>query len=77
MKIPDTVIDNVDYVVYKDNSPAPRQTTCLDCHCCMTWAAQRKQFGRAIKKFGFTVDEAKTLMPRCQKCLTSKLKGEK
>jgi len=35
----------------------------------MTWDQQRRQFGRLMQK-GFTVDEAKAALPRCQKCLT-------
>jgi hypothetical protein len=35
----------------------------------LTWAEQRRQYGRAIRR-GLTPDEAKRLMPRCQKCLT-------
>jgi hypothetical protein len=38
----------------------------------VTWAEQRKQYGRAIRH-GLTPDEAKALMPRCQKCLTKAL----
>jgi hypothetical protein len=47
---------------------------CLDCKLPkLTWADQRGQFGRAIRH-GLTADEAKALMPRCQKCLTMVLK---
>jgi hypothetical protein len=42
---------------------------CLDCGYAITWETQRRQYGRAIRR-GLTPDEAKQLMPRCQKCLT-------
>jgi hypothetical protein len=42
---------------------------CKDCKYAMTWASQRQQFGRLVKR-GFSVDDTKQLMPRCQKCLT-------
>ena len=45
---------------------------CQGCGYRITWADQRRQFGRAIRH-GLTADEAKALMPRCQKCLTEKL----
>jgi hypothetical protein len=51
-----------------------RMIKCIDCKMPkLTWADQRRQFGRAIRR-GLTVDEAKALMPRCQKCLTQALK---
>jgi hypothetical protein len=47
--------------------------TLIKCIACglpkMTWADQRRQYGRAIRK-GLTPDEAKRIMPRCQKCMT-------
>ena len=48
-------------------------TRCLCCGGSITWEMQRRQYGRAIKTYGLTPDEAKTLMPRCGTCLTSLL----
>jgi hypothetical protein len=45
---------------------------CLDCHNPMTWTSQPEQVARLVKR-GFTADEAKQLMPRCQKCVTELL----
>ena len=42
---------------------------CLRCNQQMTWAEQRRQFGRLIR-YGWTPEEAKRLTPRCQKCVT-------
>jgi hypothetical protein len=43
---------------------------CLGCGWTkMTWREQRQQYGRAIRR-GLSADEAKKLMPRCQKCVT-------
>jgi SOS response regulatory protein OraA/RecX len=44
-------------------------TVCLRCHYPMTWEQQRRQFGRLMRK-GFTKDEAKAALPRCQICMT-------
>lgn len=38
----------------------------------MTWAAQRVQYGLLLKR-GYSKDEAKAAMPRCQKCMTRRL----
>jgi len=46
-----------------------REIRCKRCRCLMTWADQRKQFGRMIGR-GLTTEEAKTVQPRCQKCVT-------
>jgi hypothetical protein len=35
----------------------------------MTWAEQRRQYGRAIR-YGLTTQEAKAEMPKCGKCVT-------
>jgi hypothetical protein len=35
----------------------------------MTWAEQRRQYGRAIR-YGLTPQEAKAEMPKCGKCVT-------
>jgi hypothetical protein len=50
--------------------------TCLDRGREMTWAEQRRQFGRAIRA-GLTADEVKTLTPRCQKCMTLVLEARR
>lgn len=47
---------------------------CLDCGYPMTWDAERRQFGRLLKR-GLVADEAKRLLPRCQKCITQLLRG--
>ena len=41
---------------------------CARCDCLMSWDDQRRQFGRIARRWG--PDEAKALMPRCQKCTT-------
>ena len=43
---------------------------CQGCGYRITWAEQRRQFGRAIQRYGVTPEDAKKLMPRCEKCLT-------
>jgi hypothetical protein len=48
-------------------------TKCRDCCNPMTWSAQRRQFARLVHR-GVTLDEAKQLMPRCQKCVTQLLR---
>jgi hypothetical protein len=50
-----------------------RKTVCVRCGYRITWAEQRKQFGRAIKRYGLTPEAAKALMPGRQVCLTSTL----
>lgn len=42
---------------------------CLGCDYRMTWAARRRQYGRLLRR-GFSADQAKAAMPRCQKCVT-------
>jgi hypothetical protein len=42
---------------------------CKTCHFVMTWAEQRKQFGR-LKTLGYTDDQINDCLPRCQKCVT-------
>jgi hypothetical protein len=50
---------------------APRPTiVCLGCGYLMTWAEQRRQFGRLIR-LGLGRDEAKARMPRCRRCITA------
>jgi hypothetical protein len=41
----------------------------LNCGRTITWDEQRRQFGRAIQTYNYTVEEAKRLMPRCSHCL--------
>src|SRR4051794_37021981 len=49
-----------------------RRNCCLDCRGPMTWAGQRAQYGRALRR-GLTKDQAKAATPRCQKCMTKHL----
>ncbi len=51
---------------------APPRDRCLDCRYRMTWAAERRQYGRALRR-GLTPEGAKAAMPRCQKCMTKYL----
>jgi hypothetical protein len=46
---------------------------CAVCSRGLTWAEQKRQYGRALRA-GLASDEAKRLMPRCQKCLTDILR---
>jgi hypothetical protein len=39
----------------------------------VNWTEQRRQYGRIIRA-GLTPEQAKTLVPRCQKCTTEILK---
>lgn len=42
------------------------------CHRCrrwLTWTEKRRQFARLMHR-GFSVAEAKQILPRCQKCIT-------
>lgn len=45
-------------------------TECRGCDTQMTWAEQRRQFGRACAA-GLTAEEAQ--MPHCQRCTTTML----
>jgi len=45
---------------------------CRWCGFPMTWAAQRKQYGR-LRNRGFDDGAIKALLPGCQKCLTTRL----
>ena len=49
-------------------------TECRGCDTQMTWAEQRRQFGRACAA-GLTAEDAKAQMPRCQRCTTTMLLG--
>ena len=46
---------------------------CKNCELPMTWAKQRVQYGRLLKR-GYSQLEAKTAMHNCQKCVTLLLK---
>lgn len=48
---------------------------CLRCGRPMTWAQQRQQFGRLLRR-GFSIEHAKQLNPRCQTCMTITLKAQ-
>jgi hypothetical protein len=49
---------------------------CVRCKYSITWAEQRRQFARLMHR-GFTIDEAKAAMPRCQVCTTRYMKDAK
>jgi hypothetical protein len=49
---------------------------CLTCGFSVSWAEERQQFGRLVRTYGFSPQEAKALLPRCSKCLTRKLHGQ-
>lgn len=46
-----------------------RINKCLRCGKNMTWRERRYQFGRIIRH-GISFEDAKELMPKCQKCVT-------
>jgi hypothetical protein len=48
-----------------------KKITCSDCGSAygVTWADQRSQFGRLIRR-GVTRDQIKDILPRCGKCVT-------
>jgi hypothetical protein len=48
-------------------------TVCVRCKYSITWSEQRRQFARLMHS-GFTIDEAKAAMPRCQVCTTRYMK---
>jgi hypothetical protein len=41
---------------------------CRRCGLLIKWAEAREQFRRVVKYGGLSVDEAKRLMPQCEKC---------
>jgi hypothetical protein len=45
------------------------KAVCLRCGFPITWEAQWQQWGRLMRR-GLSPEEAKALMPRCQKCIT-------
>jgi hypothetical protein len=46
---------------------------CIGCGFPVTWEHQRRQWGRLMRR-GLSREEAKNLMPRCQKCMTLALR---
>ena len=62
------------------NKPLPTEAElaakiiCKSCRSRMTWAQQRVQFGRMLKR-GLNKEQAKLLLPQCQKCITRHLKN--
>jgi hypothetical protein len=49
---------------------AGKAATCSRCRTPMTWAAQKRQYGRLLRH-GLSQDAVKgSSMPRCQKCVT-------
>jgi hypothetical protein len=53
-----------------------RLPKCKRCGQPLTWAAQRKQYGRLCKR-GIEASIIKTLVPQCHSCLTIALKEVK
>lgn len=51
------------------------KTRCLSCNHPITWAEQKKQFGRLVRK-GLSSEQAKRLLPWCGKCVTNALARE-
>jgi len=49
---------------------------CERCGKPMTWAMQRVQYGRILKR-GYSKNDAKELAKQCQKCVTKFLKWRK
>lgn len=49
---------------------------CKRCKTTVTWAEQRKQYGRLIRA-GLELSQAKEAGPRCKKCMTVYLREEK
>ncbi len=47
---------------------------CRTCAALMTWAAQRVQYGRLLRR-GIPQEVARRELPRCQKCVTQWLRA--
>lgn len=76
--LPDDPLDDTPHGYEGQQLPPirPAGTRCKDCinpHSRLTWAEQRKQYGRCLKH-GLTPAEAKAAMPLCQKCCTKFLR---
>lgn len=54
--------------------PRPKGV-CARCGHPMTWAEQRRQFGRLMRQ-GFAADAARQMLPRCQTCMTITLRAD-
>jgi hypothetical protein len=50
---------------------------CLGCSRSLTWEERRRQYGRAIKAYGLTPEQAAACTPRCQKCTTELLSSRR
>lgn len=72
---PDDFDTEEEFEAAKARLPARPKTVCLQCGYSITWATQRQQFGRLMRK-GFSVEDARKLLPRCQVCLTATLRGK-
>jgi hypothetical protein len=48
---------------------------CKRCGNDLSWGNQRRQYGRLIRQFGYTPEQAGRLMPMCQKCVTVVVRG--
>jgi hypothetical protein len=53
----------------------PKKNKCNACRNPMTWAAVRVQYGRLLRR-GFTEEQVKAVLPRCQTCVTRWLKSQ-
>jgi hypothetical protein len=50
----------------------PAQIPCTICRKRLTWADCRRQYARLLER-GRTVEEIKSILPRCSKCVTALL----
>jgi hypothetical protein len=60
-----------DRMVGRDAEPA--RIECRSCGGTMTFAQSAVQYGR-LRRDGFDHDQAKVILPLCQKCMTKALK---
>jgi hypothetical protein len=44
------------------------------CGTPMLWDDEKRQFGRLMKRSGFSKEEVKEMMPMCHKCMTNYLR---